>query len=105
VYLNDASGTQIKLPGIDGQPAGEIVIINSETAAATSYGRDLSPANGAADGVAFKHLPYDLNCDGDTSDAAVLAAQASRFPVGIIIRWPGKQNEERVEVWTVISRY
>ncbi len=116
VYLtNSAGGKKIKLQGFNDsagnpQPAGEIIIITKEDATPANYGRDLMPFDGQPDGCQFAGLPMDLNGNGNVSDGDVwgpLPTQHSaiRFPVGVVIRWPGVRGEERYELWTIVSRY
>jgi type II secretory pathway pseudopilin PulG len=116
VYTSDVSGgNKIKLQGLADQygvpqPAGEVIIITKENAMAGDYGRDLSPFDGHADGCQIQGLPMDLNGNGLISDGDVwgpLPTQHSaiRFPVGVVIRWPGVRGEERYELWTIVSRY
>ena len=116
VYATTTSGgSKIKVPGLPNQsgvsqPAGEVIIITNEGATSGSYGRDLSPFDGVPDGCQFQGLPMDLNGNGNSTDGDVwgpTAAQrtAIRFPVGIVVRWPGVRGEERYELWTIISKY
>jgi len=108
-------GSKIKMPGLPNtygvsQPAGEVIIISNESASAATYGRDLSPFNGVADGCQFVGLPMDLNGNGSNADGDVwgptaVTRTAIRFPVGVVIRWPGVRGEERYELWTILSKY
>ena len=45
------------------------------------------------------------NNDGETWGSTVAQQTAIRFPVGVVIRWPGVKSEERYELWTIVSRY
>ncbi|HLX63565.1 MAG TPA: hypothetical protein VKX17_20005 [Planctomycetota bacterium] len=116
VYMtNNAGGAKTKLLGLPDQygvpqPAGEVIIITREDASPGDYGRDLSPFDGKPDGCQFQGLPMDLNGNGTVSDGDTWGSQPSqrtaiRFPIGVVIRWPGVRGEERYELWTIVSRY
>ena len=116
VYSTKASGgAKVKLLGLPDQygvpqPAGEVIVITDEGKPASSYGRDLSPFDGKPDGCTFQGLPMDLNGNGNASDGNVWGNNANqqtaiRFPVGVVIRWPGVRGEERYELWTIVSKY
>jgi Tfp pilus assembly protein PilV len=106
--------------------AGEIVIVTNESALASTYGLSCSidgstsgpnayPDNGQPGGINFTGIPIDLDCDGVTSSGtsgnkydlstSPQITSAVRLPVGVIVRWPGAHGQERVEIWTLVSRY
>ncbi|MEI6233936.1 MAG: hypothetical protein WCT04_12840 [Planctomycetota bacterium] len=98
--------------GVDKYDAGEVVLINNESALSTTYGyscsrstTDPKPDNGLPGGINFGGIPMDLNGDGNTTSGAVSNSNATRMPVGVIVRWDGQHGPERYELWTVISRY
>jgi type II secretory pathway pseudopilin PulG len=116
VYMTSINGgSKVKLLGLADQygvpqPAGEIIIITDEGALPAYYGRDLSPFDGRPDGCTFQGLPMELNGNGEATDGNVWGTTAAtrtaiRFPVGVVIRWPGVRGEERHELWTIVSRY
>jgi Tfp pilus assembly protein PilV len=116
VYMtSNNGGTKVKLSGLSNaagtpQPAGEVIIVTTENAKPSDYGRDISPYNGKPDGCQFSGLPMDLNGNGSSDDGNVWGSSpgqrtAIRFPVGVVIRWPGVRGEERYELWTIVSRY
>ena len=116
VYMTEAgSGRQTRLQGLSDQygvpqPAAEIIVITNEDAIAGNYGRDLKPYDGRPDSCEFVGLPMDLNGNGAPGDGDVWGATAAtrtavRFPVGIVVRWPGIKGDERYELWNIISKY
>lgn len=116
VYMTEAgSGSQTLLQGLSDpygipQKAAEIIIITNEDSTAADYGRDLKPYDGRPDSCEFVGLPMDLNGNGTLGDGNVWGSlpnqrTAVRFPVGIVVRWPGVKGDERYELWNVISKY
>lgn len=100
------SAKNITIPGVGTANANavEIIVLDDESKTTASLGRDLSPADGIADGVRFVTLPMDFNGDGDVLDS-VVGADTTRYLVGVVIRWEGPHGEERYEAWTVISKF
>ena len=116
VLMSEAgSAQQTRLQGLSDpygvpQPAAEIIVITNEDLGPGSYGRDLKPFDGKPDSCEFVGLPMDLNGNGVTGDGDVWGATtatrtAVRFPIGIVIRWPGVKGDERYELWNIVSKY
>lgn len=92
--------------------AGEIVIVNDEAAAPSTYGyacgrspTDNTPDNNNPGGIGFNGIPIDLNGAGSTTSGTIANDKATRLPIGVVIRWDGPHGPERYELWTIISRY
>jgi Tfp pilus assembly protein PilV len=115
----ELQGFRKVVSGVDNYDAGEIVIVTSESAAASTYAyacsrspSDPKPDNGQPGGISFGGIPLDLNADGNTTSGncynlAVTpnVTTAVRLPVGVIVRWDGPHGPERYELWTILTIY
>lgn len=116
VFVTEAGSAQAaRLQGLSDpygvpQPAAEIIVITNEDLGPGNYGRDLKPFDGKPDSCEFIGLPMDLNGNGAPGDGDVWGPTAAtrtavRFPIGIVIRWPGVKGDERYELWNIVSKY
>jgi len=101
------------------QDEGEVVIIQDETPAEASYGRDLNndsvpdgvdlnsdgQTNGVISAPGNSIFPLDLNGTNGTADNSVAAASMNLIPVVVVVRWRSMTGiERRIQLMSVIGR-